>query len=214
MASCKECAAVFSGPGNRRYCDPCSAKRKALKAYSGCSHPKPRFSNGRERRFCFACCPKPEKTERKTYSPKKVVIATCEAAGCGEEFIRIVPGQRYCCTKCRTRTGNTSERKLDYDRENARGPHRHRARRYGGAFQSFSVLSVLDRDGWKCRACGIDTPKGERGKFSPNAPELDHAIPLARGGDHTPENTQCLCRSCNSAKADRTMEEFMEWLRT
>jgi 5-methylcytosine-specific restriction endonuclease McrA len=66
---------------------------------------------------------------------------------------------------------------------------------------------VFARDGWMCRLCGIDTPKELRGSYEHNAPELDHVVPLSRGGAHTFNNTQCLCRSCNGWKAARTMEE-------
>jgi len=30
---------------------------------------------------------------------------------------------------------------------------------------------------------------------------LDHVVPLAKGGTHTPENWQCLCLRCNSSKS-------------
>jgi 5-methylcytosine-specific restriction endonuclease McrA len=33
-----------------------------------------------------------------------------------------------------------------------------------------------------------------------DAPELDHIVPLACGGAHTYQNTQCTCRECNGRK--------------
>lgn len=71
---------------------------------------------------------------------------------------------------------------------------------------------VFKRDQWKCQLCGIETPKTLRGTHEHNAPELDHVLPLARGGSHSYANTQCLCRSCNGWKAARTMEEVMQAL--
>ena len=71
---------------------------------------------------------------------------------------------------------------------------------------------MLARDGWKCQACGIDTPESLRGRWVHNAPEIDHIEPVSRGGDHSQANTQCLCRSCNNLKKDRTMAEFLDWL--
>jgi 5-methylcytosine-specific restriction endonuclease McrA len=71
---------------------------------------------------------------------------------------------------------------------------------------------VFDRDGWMCRLCGVATPKELRGTYEHNAPEMDHVVPVARGGAHTYANTQCLCRSCNGWKSARTMEEALEAL--
>jgi hypothetical protein len=78
--------------------------------------------------------------------------------------------------------------------------HRARARRYGGNVQTFKPARVFERDHWTCCLCGTPTPQTLRGTCAPNAPELDHVIPLSAGGDHTPDNTQCLCRQCNSVK--------------
>lgn len=71
---------------------------------------------------------------------------------------------------------------------------------------------VFKRDGWRCQLCGIETPKHLRGTYEHNAPELDHVVPLAGGGEHTYENTQCLCRSCNGWKGSRTMVEALDAL--
>lgn len=66
---------------------------------------------------------------------------------------------------------------------------------------------VFERDGWRCRLCGVETPRLLVGSCEINAPELDHIVPVSRGGAHTYANTQCLCRSCNGWKGARTMDE-------
>jgi hypothetical protein len=38
--------------------------------------------------------------------------------------------------------------------------------------------------------------------------EMDHIVPQSRGGSSDPENLVPSCRCCNSAKADRTPEEW------
>lgn len=89
---------------------------------------------------------------------------------------------------------------------------RRRAIERGAQADRFDPLTVLQRDGWKCRMCGIDTPKNLRGTLEHNAPELDHIVPLAKGGAHTLGNTQCLCRSCNQFKSDSLMHEVNQRL--
>jgi 5-methylcytosine-specific restriction endonuclease McrA len=63
---------------------------------------------------------------------------------------------------------------------------------------------VFERDGWRCGICGKLTLKSKRGTAHPRAPELDHIVTLADGGEHTYANTQCSCRRCNGAKGAKT----------
>jgi 5-methylcytosine-specific restriction endonuclease McrA len=77
-----------------------------------------------------------------------------------------------------------------------------RAAERGVHAEAVDPIKVFDRDGWRCQLCGIRTPKAKRGTCKPDAPELDHIIPLSKGGEHTYRNTQCACRRCNGAKSD------------
>ncbi len=69
-----------------------------------------------------------------------------------------------------------------------------------GDNDNIDPLEVFARDGWRCQLCGVKTPKRLRGSCEPNAPGLDHIMPIAMGGAHTYANTQCACRRCNGAK--------------
>ena len=91
--------------------------------------------------------------------------------------------------------------------------HRKALQRGAAGGQSVCREKVFERDGWLCRLCGVDTPKELSGTCNRNAPELDHIVPVSRGGLHTYENTQCLCRACNGWKAARTMDEAVAALR-
>lgn len=66
---------------------------------------------------------------------------------------------------------------------------------------------IRKRDNWTCQVCGILTERGAVG--TPDAPELDHILPLARGGFHQAGNLWLLCRACNLAKSDRDPLEFV-----
>ena len=39
--------------------------------------------------------------------------------------------------------------------------------------------------------------------------EVDHIIPISRGGTHSEGNLQPLCRSCNASKGAKTMSEWL-----
>lgn len=61
---------------------------------------------------------------------------------------------------------------------------------------------VFTADDWRCCNCGVPTPRAKRGTNEPCSPELDHIVPLSRGGEHVRSNVQTLCRACNAAKSD------------
>lgn len=56
---------------------------------------------------------------------------------------------------------------------------------------------VFMRDGFRCRHCGA-TPADGKAVFL----EVDHIIPVARGGSSRVENLQTLCNACNAGKSD------------
>ena len=57
---------------------------------------------------------------------------------------------------------------------------------------------VLKRDGYQCVKCGA-SPRKDRSVIL----EVDHVIPVARGGSSKIENLQTLCFACNQGKKDR-----------
>ncbi len=49
---------------------------------------------------------------------------------------------------------------------------------------------IYERDGYRCQICGRRT----------DDLEIDHIIPISRGGKSTPDNLQTLCHRCNYRK--------------
>lgn len=55
-------------------------------------------------------------------------------------------------------------------------------------------FSIYQRDGYRCRKCGVSQ------RYAPL--EVDHIIPIAKGGKSTYNNLQTLCHRCNIEKGD------------
>lgn len=58
--------------------------------------------------------------------------------------------------------------------------------------------AVLERDGRICRYCG-----------APDASDADHVLARSRGGTNHPSNLVAACRTCNTSKGARPLEEWL-----
>lgn len=65
------------------------------------------------------------------------------------------------------------------------------------------VKEKFDRLGNRCVVCG-----------SCENITIDHIVPLSKGGTNETDNLQPLCKSCNSAKGNKSMKEFMKYRET
>lgn len=142
------------------------------------------------------------RTYEKKAGPLRIITIQCVDCGLPIERLRGPGGQqgpkRY-CGRCRSKRVSLSR---------SGRTHRHRARKYGCRIAPVHRVKVFDRDGWHCRNCRCATPRELMGTCDDNAPELDHVVPLSRGGAHAMDNVQCLCRVCNLLKGTLTMTEF------
>lgn len=76
----------------------------------------------------------------------------------------------------------------------------HRRRIRGGA-RSSDILAKWEDMGRCCGYCGKAITFDEM--------EIDHMLPLSRGGTNDLDNLMPSCRTCNNDKADMTVEEWM-----
>jgi hypothetical protein len=107
--------------------------------------------------------------------------------------------QKYCSIACQ----------LSYRYRATSGTtHRRRARKFGCEYEKVDKLSVFERDGWRCKICGIKTPRSKMGKRIEGAPELGHVVSLRDGGPHSYSNTQCECFGCNRSKGSKSLGQL------
>lgn len=92
----------------------------------------------------------------------------------------------YCSNACKRRTRSS----------------RRRARQAGARHESYSPVSIFERDRYRCHLCRRPTLRS-RVVPHPRAPTIDHLVPLAEGGDDTAANVATACFLCNSTKSHR-----------
>jgi 5-methylcytosine-specific restriction endonuclease McrA len=63
----------------------------------------------------------------------------------------------------------------------------------------FTRKNIYFRDRNRCQYCGQ--------KFAPKELNLDHVVPLSRGGKSTWDNVVCCCFACNHRKGNRLPQE-------
>lgn len=219
---CRDCADRIShrAPDTVR-CKACVANRKCL----DCG--RRRLAPGGE---CLSCHPRPRCSRRRppvvepcslcgkgvpmqAVTRRLGMIVVCRRCASRERSRRLRPAHRIVprlCQLCRLEfTPNPGERRRRFCSPKCCSRHAsliskqvRRAREAGAQWERIDPFAVFFADGWKCQHCGVDTPPGLRGSIEPNAPELDHIIPLSRGGAHVGANVQTLCRQCNSMKGN------------
>lgn len=138
---------------------------------------------------------------------------------CRTQYVRTRERQRLCSPACEAVVAERVEQASKEARRDWRKTPKGRAhkklyktlrrRRELTVFEAIDPIAVFERDKWTCQICRVKTPRARRGTNEPNAPELDHIIPLAKGGSHTWINLQCACRRCNGAKGDRPMGQLL-----
>jgi 5-methylcytosine-specific restriction endonuclease McrA len=89
---------------------------------------------------------------------------------------------------------------ISFWRKNRKG----RKRASGGRITRKFVLNLFVIQNGKCLACKTE--------FAESGYQIDHVIPLSKGGKHLNSNVQLLCPTCNKRKSAREMDEFLKIL--
>lgn len=90
-------------------------------------------------------------------------------------------------------------------RDAYKSKHRSRARKAGvaGSFDSGDVLIRLAKQKEHCHYCGCKLEL-----FGPDKFQVDHFIPLSKGGENSMNNIVIACPGCNREKASRMPWEY------
>lgn len=122
---------------------------------------------------------------------------------CGAPAIGVMEYRRL-CPVCKAEAELRARQAVRHSEAGRASRRIHKAKRRaverGLGAERIDPIKVFERDGWVCYLCGADTPREMRGTYAPNAPELEHVVPLAAGGEHAWANVRCACRRCNSLK--------------
>lgn len=188
---CSTKVAVLSGRKNI-LCEEC---RPELQTHEGpceaCGQPvtSTYYEGAEPARYCSSACRNRSKTLRKhgRSTVPRFVSGTC--LECGEHFTDEYLGTQsamYCSRQCGKKAAK----------------QRRRARKRVAFVSRVSRHKIYSRDHYVCHLCQKKTDPSKSVPH-PNAPTIDHIVPLAKGGTHEPSNVATACFRCNCRKGDR-----------
>jgi len=100
------------------------------------------------------------------------------------------------------RERNKNWRRANLEKDAAKS-RRHYAKKRGatGSHTLEEFLEVCEQYSWRCFYCGCQLDR--------STVTEDHVVPVSEGGTDNIDNIVPACRSCNSRKGDKSLEEFL-----
>lgn len=129
---------------------------------------------------------KQEKEQQKLQAERLNQLAHYkECAECGTVFYAQHLAVKYCSDSCRKKHFNRY--------------HDHRLDKCAVKDPSITLAKLYVKYNGVCQICGQKLPL-DCDLNDDRHPSIDHIIPVSKGGNHTWDNVQLLCRKCNCKK--------------
>jgi len=71
----------------------------------------------------------------------------------------------------------------------------------------YDKREIAIRDGWLCHICAGSIAPHLWGAIDPGAPNIDHVIPISRGGSDTADNVRLAHALCNNRKSNKVDDD-------
>jgi len=169
-----------------------------MRGRGNCKHCEKDFSlNSSTDRYCSYTCQTRGSYRKRVGKPiSKNAKILCK--NCKDEFMPCAEGgYHYCSKSCLILASSRN------------GRSKRKARMLGVKSAPYKYSELIERDGMNCAHCKKETKK-DGDHLNPLFFNVDHIIPLAKGGHDALYNVQVLCRTCNTKKGSKVLPEDVD----
>jgi len=111
--------------------------------------------------------------------------------------------------KCKNEYKKTETYKKLQSERKRNGTYRKRVIKNGNRYELITRRVLFQRFNYICQGCNIKCVHPNKNNYNEhNCATIDHIKPISKGGSHTYDNTQLLCRKCNIMKSNK--ENYFE----
>lgn len=153
---------------------------------------------GRRRKYCGATCRQAAGRRRDLVRYGKTPEQVDACGKCGSPKPPGARGGRKYCDPCAVVIGREMI---------ARGRRTRKARKRGAKSEPYTLAEIAERDRYHCKLCRKRVAMTKVVPH-PNAPTIDHIVPLVEHGDDVRANVQLAHFLCNSRKGDRGTQQL------
>lgn len=144
------------------------------------------FKSEHKKKYCSKTCYRRAWNGKGAYKP--ILIKKCIV--CGTPFATLKESSIVCSRSCR----------MAHDRI-VRNRRYKELKKTGDFDHSVTLIAVFEKFDGKCQICGKEMTF-DVDWLCEDYPSIDHIKPLSKGGSHTWNNVQLLCRRCNYYKGN------------